>query len=807
MPAPDATPTLTQQLRALETVPDSYIVVSPELVILTASNAYLADTLKRRDELVGRYLFDAFPDNPDVPEAEAVRNWRASLELVIATGQPHQMALQHYDVLDPQRPGHFVERHWLPRNTPVFDEQGQLSYIIHSSVNVTEEVRARQQVRYQQGLLRQIMQQVPAAIATLSGPAHRYSFFNDGYQALSGGRTNLGLPMAEVFPEMVDQGFIDLLDQVYTTGQPFNGTEIPAQLFDAATGQPEQRYVDFSYQPLHDEQHQPQGILAFIVDVTDKVATRRQADALQAQLLVAAQQQASEREAFYQIFAQTPALVALLRAPGHRYEYVNPAYQACFPGRQLVGLDVIEAAPELQAQGFVALMDRVYQTGETYFGQELPFAPPAGPGQAARTHYFNFTYQAYRERGEVAGLSIFAFDVTEQVLARQEREGQRRQLVETFAQAPVAICVFRGPAYVLELVNPPMGDMLGHPPATLLGQPFFEALPELRDQGLREVLDQIRQTGTPFVAQERAIHLAHRPQETGYYNFVYQPLRDEQGLVAAITCVAVEVTPQVRARQQVQDLNEELAAINKELAATNEELHKSNTQLTRTNVDLDTFVYTASHDLKAPITNIEGILHALRETLPPAVQQDEVVAHLLSLLDGTVSRFLLTIEQLTDLTRLQQTYNEPVQRLTLLPIVTGVLADLAPSITAAAAQVQLDVPADLHVSFASASLRSIVYNLLSNAVKYHDPARSAQVWLRAQQQAGGVILTVRDNGLGLSESQQERLFGAFQRLHTHVAGTGVGLYMIKRLIDNAGAKIAVSSTPGVGSTFTVTFPS
>ncbi|UOQ71489.1 PAS domain-containing protein [Hymenobacter cellulosilyticus] len=96
---------LAQQLQALETVPDSYIVVSPELIILTASNAYLADTLTRREQLVGRYLFDAFPDNPDAPEANAVRNWRASLERVIATGKPHQMAQQHYDVPDPERPG------------------------------------------------------------------------------------------------------------------------------------------------------------------------------------------------------------------------------------------------------------------------------------------------------------------------------------------------------------------------------------------------------------------------------------------------------------------------------------------------------------------------------------------------------------------------------------------------------------------------------------------------------------------------------------------------------------------------------
>lgn len=68
-----------------------------------------------------------------------------------------------------------------------------------------------------------------------------------------------------------------------------------------------------------------------------------------------------------------------------------------------------------------------------------------------------------------------------------------------------------------------------------------------------------------------------------------------------------------------------------------------------------------------------------------------------------------------------------------------------------------------------------------------------------------MVLSVQDNGLGLS-TQQQRLFQAFERLHTHVEGTGVGLYMIKRLLVNAGASIAVASEPGVGSTFTVTFP-
>ena len=158
------------------------------------------------------------------------------------------------------------------------------------------------------------------------------------------------------------------------------------------------------------------------------------------------------------------------------------------------------------------------------------------------------------------------------------------------------------------------------------------------------------------------------------------------------------------------------------------------------------------------------------------------------------------------MSRLQRAFDEPAEELALAPLVAGVVADLTPVLRAAAVELHVAVPAELHVSFAPASLRSIVYNLLSNAVKYRDPQRPAQVWLRAEQQLGAVALTVQDNGLGLTTAQQLRLFQLFQRLHTHVEGTGVGLYMIKRLIDNAGATIAVASTPDVGTTFTVTFP-
>ena len=100
----------------------------------------------------------------------------------------------------------------------------------------------------------------------------------------------------------------------------------------------------------------------------------------------------------------------------------------------------------------------------------------------------------------------------------------------------------------------------------------------------------------------------------------------------------------------------------------------------------------------------------------------------------------------------------------------------------------------------------MVYNLLSNAVKYRAPNRPAVVQLRAHCTPESVVLEVQDNGLGLNETQQGQLFGMFRRLHIHVEGSGVGLFMVKRLIENAGGTIAVRSQPDAGTTFTVTLP-
>jgi PAS domain S-box-containing protein len=237
-----------------------------------------------------------------------------------------------------------------------------------------------------------------------------------------------------------------------------------------------------------------------------------------------------------------------------------------------------------------------------------------------------------------------------------------------------------------------------------------------------------------------------------------------------------------------------------------EKLQAANEQLLRTNADLDNFIYTASHDLKQPIANIEGLLHALQHELPAAGLVGQVPT-MLHLMQAAVERFGRTIMHLTDVSRLQQAHAQPATHVNLAQVVQEVQLDLAPLIAQTAAQVLVAVPDNTTLLFSAKNLRSVVYNLLSNALKYHRPDRPPVVHLTYQLEADVQVLEVADNGLGLDLAHgQDKLFAMFQRLHTHVEGTGIGLYMVKKMVENVGGRIEVQSVLGEGSTFRVYFP-
>jgi signal transduction histidine kinase len=696
-------------------------------------------------------------------------------------------------------------------------DRSQVEQALRESQALEQAARAESEVQRQR--FYDVLMQLPAHVAVHEGPDHVFTLVNPGYQRLAPNRDLLGQPIREAWPELVSQGILDVLDQVYQTGEPFVGRELPFQVDFPRTGQAEQVYFNAFFLPLHDVQGQIKGVLDFSYDVTEQVQARRELEHLNQELEARVQVRTREVEAaraeaerqrqqWHDLFLRAPASICIFDGPEWVYEFVNPGYQAMFPGRALLGKRLVDALPEVADQALMAILHRVYDTGEPFQASEVLVPLARSEGGPIEDIYFDLTYLArYNEAGQIDGFVTYAYDVTMQVLARRARENQRQQLQRLFQEAPAAICILRGPELVYEFVNPSYQQFF--PDRQLLGKPLRDALPELADHAAYDTMRHVFDAGETVWQQALHVPLARTADgvlEDRYFNYIQQPRYDEQGRIDGVLVFGFEVTELVETRQQVERLNQQLAALNEQLTATNQELRQSNAQLTRTNVDLDTFVYTASHDLKAPITNIESIGLALRATLPPQVQQDEVVAHLLALLDTTVTRFRLTIDQLTDISKLQLAYAGPPEPLRLAQAIEHVRLDLVPAIAAADTHLTVDVHPELVVSFSPANLRSIVYNLLSNALKYRAAERPSQVRVHAAQIGSRVELMVQDNGLGMSELQQRQLFGLFQRLHTHVEGTGVGLYITKRLVENAGGTITVQSQPGVGTTFTVTFP-
>ncbi|AKZ63921.1 histidine kinase [Herbaspirillum hiltneri N3] len=134
-----------------ESVPGLFLVLLPDFTIIAVSDAYSQATLTRREQIVGRHLFDVFPDNPDDPAADGVANLRSSLERVLATKAPHAMAMQKYDVPYPDGKG-FETRYWSPSNFPVFGKDGAVRYIMHRAEDITSYVQLKKE-RHELGRL------------------------------------------------------------------------------------------------------------------------------------------------------------------------------------------------------------------------------------------------------------------------------------------------------------------------------------------------------------------------------------------------------------------------------------------------------------------------------------------------------------------------------------------------------------------------------------------------------------------------------------------------------------------------------
>lgn len=234
-----------------------------------------------------------------------------------------------------------------------------------------------------------------------------------------------------------------------------------------------------------------------------------------------------------------------------------------------------------------------------------------------------------------------------------------------------------------------------------------------------------------------------------------------------------------------------------------ETISHKNEELVKINNDLDSFVYTASHDLKAPVLNIEGLVvaldYAMKRNKPERMQE------ILEKIQLSIHKFKETIQALTEVAKTNKNLEEDVDCINIQELLDDVLFSISDILQQSDASIETALQQQ-EIRFSSANMRSILHNLLTNAIKYRSPERKPVIKVSCSRVEDTVILEVADNGLGIDPSYQSKIFTMFSRYHTHVEGTGIGLYLVKRIVENKGGTIVLNSEVGKGSTFTITLP-
>ncbi|HEX8503913.1 MAG TPA: PAS domain-containing sensor histidine kinase [Hymenobacter sp.] len=369
-----------------------------------------------------------------------------------------------------------------------------------------------------------------------------------------------------------------------------------------------------------------------------------------------------------------------------------------------------------------------------------------------------------------------------------------------------------GPDLLIRQANPAVVAMLGlASPEELLGRPIRDfAHPAHRDDWA-ELQAALWNHDLPFFALETCLRRADGselwcrvtsvlfPDESGPLGYTtLEDITERRRLEAHLAETARRETA---AHEALMAQHEESTALNEELVVTNDELQAANASLLQVNAELDTFVYAASHDLRTPVANLRGLVEALSEQLG-----DEPLAALLAMMHASVERLRHMLDRLADFGTAREDMAESREKISLAAALEEVRLEVEPLLAATGGRMELEVAGDPYLWFSPKHLHSVLLNLVSNALKFRHPDRAPVVRVRAHRDATQLVVRVKDNGRGLSEAQQQRLFGIFKRFHPEVEGTGVGLYLVKKILTHAGGTVQVESQPGRGTTFILLFP-
>jgi len=359
---------------------------------------------------------------------------------------------------------------------------------------------------------------------------------------------------------------------------------------------------------------------------------------------------------------------------------------------------------------------------------------------------------------------------------RSLEEAHAVRLANVFAQAPVGVAILNGPAHVFEFANLQYLELVGGRP--IIGKPVREALPELAGQDVYELLDQVFQSGEPFVGRSLPVLIqrsAGAVEET-FFDFVYQPLFDSASRVTGLAVVAFDVTELTNARREAE-------------AASRAK---------------DEFLAMLGHELRNPLAPILTALQLMRLRDVTGAERERTI------IERQVKHVVTLVDDLLDVSRTTrgtvQLKREPID---LADVIIKAIEMTSPLVEERRHRLHVDVPRGLIVNGDAARLAQVAANLLTNAAKYTDVGGTISVV--AAPEDSSAVVSVIDNGRGIAPEMIPRIFEVFsqerQEIDRSAGGLGLGLAIVRSLVQAHGGTVAAKSRgKGYGAEFTIRLP-
>lgn len=897
--------------RVYEATPGVSVLLCPDAPvysIVTVSNDFLALTGVKRADLIGKSHFDFLSDGSEREYFGARERIRTSFEQVMATGSPHEIPVQRFDLPGPD--GVLQQKFWRVNTAPVTDDSGKLVYLIHTIADVTEKLKAEEDLASVHGIREayRFFMNAPVIIGYVRGDEYVIDFANEGLlKVWQKSKKIIGTPLLKAIPEFEGQGVKELLDQVRLTGKPFFATEHPLTFVRGEMT--ETRYFDFVYQPFYENDNDKvaSGVISVGHDVSEQVQIRHK---------------------LRNVLDQAPNPIFILKGREMILDLANDALLNLWQiDRSAIGKPFLEILPEMKDQGYMEILQRVYDTGEAYQGYEMP-AWFRGTDGIRRNVYFNFIYQPYREPGgEISGVLVMASDATAQVLAKREIEQSQRRWKDIANSMPVIVWAASGDGRIT-FFNDQWYHFTGLTEAESLDFNWTKVLHP-------DDIDRCLSVWRNALAKETLYEMEARyKRKDGRYSWVIArgvPIKQDGKLVAWYgTSTDIDnlkqfgATLETKVRQRTEELESKnklldnilknssngitvsemifdasgnvvdaltiiandaavkFSGLSRDLYLTKRatefdpniiaspygqqcintlktgepsviqyfleftarwleltiskmddshlihiftdvtpikqaqlQLEKTIDDLKFANANLEEFAYAASHDLKEPVRKIQLFAGRLKEGLVDKLDADHY--RYFERLESATIRMMNLIDDLLEYSQAANSTAEP-GNVDLNKTLSNVLEDLEIEIGNKQAGVTVGELPEIEGN--PRQMHQLFQNLISNSLKYSQPVVRPDIRIFSRVVNGRDVsnevppdkkfhcIEVSDNGIGFDQKYAGGIFKLFTRLHSdpQYKGSGIGLSIVKKVVENHHGYIFAKSRPGEGATFTLLLP-